>query len=96
MTLCKFACSCYMVRHFFIYPETHGSVGYLPSLPALKNIAVGILVQCFSSFLTLQPFSTVSRIVVTLTIKLFLLLLHNYDFSTFMNCNAKMCIFLWS
>ena len=44
----------------------------------------------------LQPFNTVPQVVVTRTIKLFLLLLHNYTFAIVMNWNVNICVFWWS
>ena len=49
-----------------------------------------------SSFLVLWPFNTVPHVVVTPTIKLFSLLLHNCNFATVMNNNANICVFWWS
>ena len=44
----------------------------------LKNF----LEQSFSTFLMLGPFNTVLHVMMTPTIKLFSLLLHNYNFIT--------------
>ena len=45
--------------------------------------------QGFSAFLMLWPFSTVLYAVVTLDHKVILLLLHNCNFTTVMNCNVN-------
>jgi hypothetical protein len=43
----------------------------------------------FSTFLILRDFGTAPGVVLTPTIKLFLLLLHNFNFATVMNNNAN-------
>ena len=45
--------------------------------------------QWFSTFLMLQLFNTIPQVVVTLTIKLILLILHNSHFATVMNCGIN-------
>lgn len=45
--------------------------------------------QQFSTFLMLQPLNSVPRVVVTLTIKLFLLLLHHCNCAAVMNSNGN-------
>jgi hypothetical protein len=54
----------------------------LLGLPIYKMV----LAQPFLTFLVLGPFNTVPQVVVTPTHKLSLLLLHNYNFATVMNC----------
>lgn len=45
--------------------------------------------QCFSTFLMLWPFNTVSNAVVTPKHKIILLLFHDKNFATGMNCNVN-------
>lgn len=47
-------------------------------------------------FLMLQHFNTIPHVVVTRTIKLFLLLLCICKFSTLVNRDVNVCIFQWS
>ena len=51
------------------------------------------LEQWFSTFLMLWPFSTVPYVMVIPTVTGFLLLLHNCNFATVMDCNIN--IFWW-
>lgn len=51
-----------------------------------RSEAVG---QWFSAFQMLRPFNAVPPIVVTPTIRLFLLILHNCNFATVMNSNVN-------
>jgi hypothetical protein len=41
-----------------------------------------------------RPFSTVPHVVVTSTIKFFLFLLHNCNFSSVMNHNVNLCFLM--
>lgn len=45
--------------------------------------------QWLSTFLLLRTFTTVPHVVVTRAMKLFLLLCHNCDFASVMNCNVN-------
>jgi hypothetical protein len=49
----------------------------------------GILYIPFPTFPMLQPFNTVPHVVVTLTVKLFSLLLHNCNFAIVMKHNIN-------
>jgi hypothetical protein len=46
-----------------------------------------------SAFLRLPPFNTAPHVLVAPTIMLFLLLLHNHNFATVLNCNVNICAF---
>lgn len=50
---------------------------------------VGDVSQWFLTFIMLPPSNTVSRVVVIPTIKLFLFLLHSYNFAIVMSCNIN-------
>ena len=54
--------------------------------------------QWFSTFLTLQPLNTVPHVGVTspTTIKLFWMLLHNYNFAAVRKHNVNTCVFQWT
>ena len=49
--------------------------------------------QWLSTFLMLQPLNTVPHVVLTPTIRLFLLLLHNCNFATAIDQNVNICVF---
>ena len=53
-----------------------------------------ILEQWFSAFPTLRPFNTVPNVVVTPSVELFLLLLHNCHFATAVNHNVNILCFM--
>lgn len=72
------------------------------SLPTELNNALKItfpavlplLSYCFSISVMLWPFNACLHVVVIPpTIKLFLLLLHNYDLATVMNCKVNIRVF---
>ena len=63
------------------------TVGF--SYPAFSTLRYVPLIQWFSTSLMLQPFNTIPYIVVNPNFKIMLLLLHNYNFVTFMNLNVN-------
>jgi hypothetical protein len=61
-----------------------------------RAVKCSLLDQCFLTHVALWHFNPVSHVVVTPTLKLFLLLLHNYNFATVMNHNVNIYVFQWS
>ena len=83
-------------------PSCHATVPiHAPGVIAKEVIALGeftkmhgkdqviFFLGMYSESQPLWPFNTVTYVVVTPTIKLFLLLLHNHNFATDMNCNLN-------
>jgi hypothetical protein len=60
-----------------------------PTVPKTLAKSLVLLVQWFSISLMLRPFNTVLHVVVTLSHKIIVLLLHNSNFATVMNQNVN-------
>ena len=71
--------------HTWNYVKTRRHAPYLENGTEVEKG----LSHCFPTFLMLRPFHIVPCAVVTPTITLFLLLLHNCNFGTVMECNIN-------